>query len=303
MAAALSDLDAFAAVARHRSFRRAATERRVSPSLLSQTVRRLEERLGVRLLNRTTRAVSPTQAGEALLAELGPALDQIARAVDGVNAFRGSPTGLLRLNAPKPIAHYVIAPMIGAFRAAYPGIEVELSAQDALIDVVAEKFDAGVRFGESLAQDMVAVPFGPRQRMAVFGAPSYFAARERPRTVEDLLGHVLIRNRFPGGGIGPWEFEKDGKAVSLVPEGPVTVDDPNVELRLALDGVGLAFMFEPYGAAHVAAGRLELVLPDWCPEFEAPFLYMSSRRLVPSALRAFIDFARQYWAPELTDAN
>lgn len=296
MSVLLSNLEAFAAVARHRNFRRAATERQVSPSLLSQTVRRLEEQLGVRLLNRTTRAVSPTQAGEALLAELGPALDQIGRAVEGVNAFRGAPTGLLRLNAPKPIAQYVVAPMIAPFRAAYPGVEVELSAQDAFIDVVAQNFDAGIRFGESLAQDMIAIPFGPRQRMVVFGAPSYFATRERPRTVEDLLGHVLIRNRFPGGGIGPWEFEKDGKELSLVPEGPVTVDDPNVEMRLALDGVGLAFMFEQYGAADVAAGQLELVLPEWCPEFEAPFLYMSSRRLVPSALRAFIDFATRQTA-------
>ena len=162
---------------------------------------------------------------------------------------------------------------------------------------MAERFDAGVPFGESLAQDIVAVPFGPPQRMVVFGAPTYFAARERPRTVEDLLGHVLIRNRFPGGGIGPWEFEKDGKAVSLTPHGPVTVDDPNIELRLALDGVGLAFMFEQYGAADVAAGRLELVLPEWCPVFEPPYLYMSSRRLVPSPLRAFIDFAKTYSAP------
>lgn len=292
MPPALPDLEAFAAVARHRSFRRAATERHVSPSLLSQTVRRLEERLGVRLLNRTTRAVSPTQAGEALLAQLAPALDQIARAVEGVNAFRGQPSGLLRLNAPKPIAQYVIAPLIAGFRDAYPGVEVELSAQDALIDVVAEKFDAGVRFGESLAQDMIAVPLGPPQRMVVFGAPAYFEGRDRPRTPEDLLGHVLIRNRFPSGVISPWEFEKDGKAMNLTPEGPVTVDDPNIELRLALDGVGLVFMFEQYGAADVVAGRLELVLPDWCPEFEAPFLYMSSRRLVPSTLRAFIEFAR-----------
>jgi DNA-binding transcriptional LysR family regulator len=295
--AALSDLEAFAVVAQHRSFRRAAKARGVSPSLLSQTVRRLEEQLAVRLLNRTTRAVSPTQAGEALLAELGPALDQISRALDGVNAFKGSPTGLLRLNAPKPVAHYIIAPMIGPFRAAYPGVQVEVSAQDALVDVVADKFDAGVRFGESLAQDMVAVPFGPPQRMVVFASPAYFESRQRPRTLEDLIGHVLIRNRFPGGGIGPWEFERDGKAVSLSPQGPITVDDPHLELRLVLDGVGLAFMFEQYGAADLAAGRLELVLPDWCPEFEAPYLYMSSRRLMPAPLRAFIDFAKVFWAP------
>lgn len=296
MTVALSDLDAFAAVARHRSFRRAAAERGVSPSLLSQIVRRLEEQLDVRLLNRTTRAVSPTQAGEALLEHLTPAFEQITRAVDGVNAFRGSPSGLLRLSAPKPVAHYVIAPMLAGFMAAHPGVEVEVSAQDAFIDVVAEGFDAGVRFGESLAQDMVAVPFGPPQRMVVLGSSAYLESRGRPETVEDLLGHVLIRNRFPGGGIGPWEFEKDEKTVRLVPHGPVTVDDPDLELKLVLDGVGLAFMFQQYGAAEVAAGRLELVLPDWCPAFEAPFLYMSSRRLVPGPLRAFIDHAKAYWS-------
>jgi DNA-binding transcriptional LysR family regulator len=186
--------------------------------------------------------------------------------------------------------------MIAGFRAAYPGVEVELSAQDASIDVVAERFDAGVRFGESLAQDMIAIPFGPPQRMVVAGAPAYFAGRARPKSPEDLLGHVLIRNRFPGGGIGPWEFEKGGKAVSVTPEGPVTVDDPNISLRLALDGVGLIFMFEQYVAPDIEAGGLEIVLADWCPEFEPPFLYMPSRRLVPSSLRAFIEFAKAFAA-------
>jgi DNA-binding transcriptional LysR family regulator len=288
----LADLEAFAAVARHRSFRRAAVERAVSPSLISQTVRRLEERLGVRLLNRTTRSVMPTQAGEELLAGLAPAFAGIAEAVERVNSFRETPSGTLRINAPRPAAYALIAPVVADFLAAYPGVDLEIAADDALIDIVAAGFDAGVRFGESIAQDMIAVSLGPPQRMIVIASPAHLERHGCPREPGDLIGRNLIRLRFPNGVIFPWELEKEGRSLTVVPNGRLTVNDPELQLRAALDGAGFAFMFENYVRPALASGRLVSVLDDWCPAFPGPFLYYSSRRHVPAALRAFIDFVR-----------
>lgn len=289
----LPDLEAFAAVARHRSFRRAAIEREVSPSLLSQTVSRLEEQLGVRLLNRTTRSVSPTQAGEELLSRLAPAFITISEALEHINDFRASASGLLRLNAPRPVAHLMLAPMLAEFLQAHPGISLEIVAEDAFVDMVAEGFDAGIRFGESLARDMIAVPLGPPQRMIVVVAPSYLEISGCPKEPSDLVGKSLIRHRFPGGTVYPWEFERNGQEVVIAPSGPLSVNDPHVKLQAAIDGAGFAFEFEAYARPALDQGRLVTVLDDWCPTFPGPYLYYSSRRHMPTSLRAFIDFAKQ----------
>lgn len=288
----LTDLEAFAAIARHRNFRRAAIERGVTASLLSQNLRRLEEQLGVRLLNRTTRSVAPTAAGEALLAGLAPAFAGIAEAVEQVNRFRASRSGAIRINAPKPVAQLLLAPMVADFLAMHPGITLEIAADDRFVDIVAEGFDAGIRFGESLHQDMVAVAIGPPQRMIVVASPAYLARHGQLAEPGDLIGRPLIRHRFPGGSIFPWEFERQGQAVTIVPQGSFTTDDPAIKIRAAIDGAGLAFEFEGYALPALADGRLVRVLDDWCPPIPAPHLYYSSRRHMPAALRAFIDFMR-----------
>jgi DNA-binding transcriptional LysR family regulator len=242
--------------------------------------------------------VAPTRAGEELLAGLTQAFAEIAEAVERVNSFRATPSGSLRINAPKPVAQLLLAPMAAGFLAAHPGVALEISADDGFVDIVAEGFDAGIRFGESLHQDMVAVAIGPPQRMIVFGSPAYLNAHGRPERPSDLVGHVLIRHRFPGGSIFPWELERDGQTVAITPTGPLTTGDPAIKLRAAIDGVGLAFEFEGYALAALAEGRLERVLDAWCPAIPAPYLYYPSRRHVPAALRAFIDFARAALKPE-----
>ncbi len=234
----------------------------------------------------------PTQAGEQLLAGLAPAFAGIAEAVERVNSFRETPSGTLRINAPRPAAYALVAPVVTDFLAAYPGIALEIAADDALIDIVAEGFDAGIRFGENVAQDMIAVPLGPPQRMIVVASPKHLKRHGRPRAPGDLVDRDLIRLRFPNGVIFPWEFEKDGRALTVVPNGRLTVNDPTMQLRAAIDGAGFAFMFEDYVRPALKSGRLANVLDDWCPEFPGPFLYYSSRRHVPAALRAFIDFMR-----------
>jgi DNA-binding transcriptional LysR family regulator len=255
-------------------------------------VRRLEERLGVRLLNRTTRSVMPTQAGEELLARLAPAFAGIAEAVERVNSFRETPSGALRINTSRPVAYLLIAPMVADFLAAYPGIDLEITADDALVDIVAEGFDAGIRFGENVAQDMIAVPLGPPQRMIVVVSPKHLKRHGSPHEPGELIGRNLIRLRFPNGVIFPWELEKDGRSLTVVPNGRLTVNDPAVQLRAVLDGAGFAFMFEDYVRPALKSGHLVSVLDEWCPAFPGPFLYYSSRRHVPAALRAFIDFVR-----------
>lgn len=288
----LAELDAFAAVARRRSFRRAATERGVSASLLSQLVRRLEDRLGTPLLLRNTRSVALTQAGEVLLAGLDPALAGIDAAVDSVGALRGRPAGRLRINAPLPVAQLTLAPLLGSFMAAYPDIQVEITSDDAFIDVLGQGFDAGVRFGEDVALDMVSVPLHRPCARVVVAAPTTLARMGRPQTPRDLLGASLIGHRFPSGAVYGWEFAKGGEVLTVTPAGPLITNDPLVERRAALDGVGFAFLFEDYVRADLDAGRLVAVLQDWAAPMPAPFLYFSSRRTVSAPLRAFLDHVR-----------
>jgi DNA-binding transcriptional LysR family regulator len=289
----LADLDAFAAVARARSFRGAAKLRGVSPSSLSEALRRLEARLGVRLLNRTTRSVTATEAGEQLLARLTPALGEVASALDAVNSLRESPTGTLRLNVPTVIASHILPPIIARFLQHNPGISVDVAANDSFIDVLAAGFDAGIRYDESLERDMIAVPVGPRvQRFITAGAPAYLATHGRPTHPKDLVHHACIRHRFASGISLPWEFERRGKTVKVNPAGRLTAMTFELEISAAIGGLGLIHSFEEYLKPALDAGELEPVLEDWTQSFSGPFLYYPSRRYMPAPLRAFIDFLK-----------
>jgi DNA-binding transcriptional LysR family regulator len=289
----LADLNAFAAVARQRSFRGAATRRGVSASTLSEAVRRLEARLGVRLLNRTTRSVTPTEAGTRLLERLVPALGAVSAALDAVNGFRDSPSGTLRLNVPTIVARLILPPIVEGFLKAHPGVTLEITAEDSFIDVLAAGFDAGIRYDERLEQDMIAVPIGPRvQRFVAAASPAYLAARGRPPHPEDLPGHACIRHRFASGVSPPWEFERDGEVVRISPTGPLIATTVELEVSAAIAGIGVICSFEEYLAPALASGALEPVLEDWWQSFSGSFLYYASRRHMPAPLRAFIDFIR-----------
>jgi len=290
----LDDLDVFAAVARHRSFRGAALARGVSASTISQAVRDLEARLGIRLLNRSTRSVAPTEAGARLLERLAPAIADIRSAVDQVHDQAGVPAGTLRINAPEPAIELVLAPLVGPFLKAFPRIRLEVIAQTALIDIVAEGYAAGVRWGEHLAQDMIAVPLGGRQRYVLVAAPSLIASHGRPAHPRDLLAAPCIRQRFPSGVMHAWEFERDGELLRLDPSGPLVSTSIALQRRAAIDGAGFWSTFEDYVAADIEAGRLVSVLEEWLPSFPGPFLYYPGNRNVPPALRAFIDFMRAW---------
>jgi DNA-binding transcriptional LysR family regulator len=289
----LADLDAFAAVARRRSFRAAATLRGVSPSTLSDAVRRLEASLGVRLLNRTTRSVTATEAGARLLERLGPALTEITAALDAVNAFRLSPIGTLRLNVPWTVASLVLPPIISGFVHANPGISVEVTTEEGIIDVFAAGFDAGIRYDERLEQDMIAVPIGPRwQRFALAAAPGYLAARLPPGHPRDLLDHACLRHRFPSGAMPAWEFERDGETVHIAPTGPLVTSAPDLELSAAIAGLGIIYSFDAWIAPALANGTLLPLLEDWWLRFSGPLLYYPGRRHVPAPLRAFVDYLK-----------
>ena len=288
----LADLDAFAAVARHRSFRRAAAKRGVAPSSMSKSVRDLEARLGVRLLNRTTRSVAPTAAGQRLLDRLSPALLEIAAAVDQVADEPGEPAGTVRINAPEPAVELILAPLVAEFLATYPKVRLEIVAEAAFVDIVKAGFDAGVRWDESLAQDMIAISLGAPQRYALVAAPEVIAQYGAPSAPRDLLTKPCVRIRFPSGVMPAWEFERDGGTTKIEPEARLVTTSLSLLLRAALDGVGFCSAFEGQVREHIAAGRLVSVMEDWLPPFPAPFLYYPSRD-VPSALRAFIDFMKQ----------
>src|SRR3984957_6322080 len=241
----LADLDAFAAVARARSFRGAAALRGVSASGYSEAVRRLEQRLGVRLLNRTTRSVTPTEAGERLLERLTPALGEVAAALDAVGSLRDTPTGTLKLNVPTIVASVVLPPIIGAFLKGHPGVTVEVTAQDTFIDVLAAGFDAGIRYEERLERDMIATPIGPRrQHFAAAASPAYLEAHGRPRHPRDLLRHACIVHRFHSGREARWEFERAGEVVRITPSGPLIADTLEIEIDAAIAGVGIIASFE-----------------------------------------------------------
>ena len=290
----LDDLGAFAAVARHLSFRAAARELGVSASTLSQRLRDLEDRLGTRLLNRTTRSVAPTEAGARLLQRLAPALVEIAGALDQLHASEGEVAGTLRINAPVPAVDLVLAPMLGPFLAAHPRLRLEIVTEAALVDIVEAGFDAGVRWGEDLAQDMVAVSLSGPQRFAVVATPAIIARWGMPERPEELQGRPCIRQLFPGGIRPPWEFERDGRIVRIDADGPLLTTSLAAKLRAACDGVGFCATFEDYVAEDIAAGRLVRVLDDWCAPFPGPFLYYPRHRHTPAPLRAFVDFVRRW---------
>lgn len=301
--ASLADLQSFAAVARHRSFRKAAAELGVSPSALSHALRGLESRLGIRLLNRTTRSVAPTEAGQQLLARLIPSLREINDALDEINLFRDSPVGTLRINAPRAAAEYLLLPLATRFLLKHPGMRLDIVADDNLVDIVAAGFDAGVRFGERLAQDMIAVPLGPAQRFVVVGSPAYLAEHGTPLTPQQLSAHRCIRIRFPKGSIYRWEFERGSEKLEVEVDGPLDLGEMPLMVRAAEDGLGLAYVYEQAAATALAAGRLQTVLDDWRPPEPGFFLYYPSRRQVPAGLRAFIDFLRMGSLPSAQPAK
>lgn len=296
----MADLAAFAQVARHQGFRQAARASGQSASALSEALRRLEQQLGIRLLERTTRSVTPTAAGALLLTRLRPALDEVSSALDVLNDLRDSPRGTLRLNVPVIAARFFLQPMVDQFLRAYPQIRVELVVDNNFVDVVASGCDAGIRYGERLEQDMIAIPIGPRtQRFAVAGAASYLAQRGVPMHPRDLLQHACLLGKFLSGAIPPWEFERDGQKVSVEPDGPLIVTPTAADLAvsMAVAGHGLVYLFEEWLQPYIDAGQLQPVLEDWAMSFPGPFLYYAGRRHLPAPLRTFIDFVQANFAP------
>lgn len=292
----LGDLDAFLAVARTKGFREGARASGGSASGLSLAVRRLETQLGVRLLHRTTRSVVPTEAGQRLLERLGPALSEVEDALDVVNGFRDKPAGTLRLNVPMSASRLVLPALVPGFLLAFPDIQLDVIAEDGFVDLLASGCDAGIRYDERLEQDMVAVPIGPRiQRFAAAASPAYLERCGRPAHPRDLLTHACLRGRFASGTMPPWEFERGGEAVRVDPV-PRMVVRLGAAVDLAVDaaigGAGVVYMFEDWLRPHLDSGALEPVLPDWWPSFSGPFLYYPGRKLLPAALRAFVDFVR-----------
>lgn len=294
MSAELGDLAAFAAVARAGGFRDAARTSGSSASSLSESVRRLEAKLGVRLLNRTTRSVAPTEAGARLLDRLVPALVEVEAALDVVNGFRDRPAGTLRLNVPISAARLVLPGILPPFLAAYPDIRVEVVAEDGFVDILASGCDAGIRYDERLEQDMVAIPIGPReQRFATAASPAYLDRRGRPQHPRDLLEHACLRGRFASGATPAWEFERDGEVVKLDPTGPLIVRigaAADLAVDAAVAGSGIIQLFEDWLRPYLENGTLEPVLEPWWQRFSGPFLYYPGRRYLPAPLRAFVDF-------------
>jgi DNA-binding transcriptional LysR family regulator len=292
----LGDLNAFVAVARAGGFRDGARATGASASGLSEMVRRLEARLGVRLLHRTTRSVVPTEAGERLLERLGPALTEVEEALDVVNGFRDRPAGSLRLNVPVSAARLVLSSIVPPFLAAYPDIRLEVIAEDGFVDVLAAGCHAGIRYDDRLEQDMIAVPIGPRvQRFATAASPAYLDHHGRPEHPRELLGHACLRSRFSSGAMAPWEFERDGEVVRLDPAGPLIVragGATDLAVDAAIAGTGIIYLFEDWLRPHIDSGTLEPVLEPWWQRFPGLFLYYPGRRLVPAPLRAFIDFIK-----------
>ena len=301
----LSDLDAFLTVARARGFRDGARISGVSASGLSEAIRRLESQLGVRLLNRTTRSVTPTEAGARLLERLGPALTEVEAALDVVNNFRDRPAGTLRLNVPVSAARLVLPAIVPGFLAAFPDIRLEVTAEDSFVDVLAAGFDAGIRYDERLEQDMIAGPIGPRtQRFATAAAPAYLARHGVPNHPRDLLAHACLRGRFASGAMNAWEFERDGDVIKIDPSGPLLVSlggGSDLTVATAIAGTGIVHHFEDWLRPHLDSGALEPILEPWWQRFSGPFLYYPGRRLVPAPLRAFIDFVRSNPTPEIAD--
>jgi DNA-binding transcriptional LysR family regulator len=298
MAVEINDLAAFLSVARAGGFRDAARASGVSASGLSVAVRRLEAKLGVRLLNRTTRSVVPTEAGSRLMERLTPVLSEMEAALDVLNAFRDRPAGTLKLNVPANIARSALAPVVTRFLQTYPDIRIEVRVEDSFVDLLAAGCDAGIRYEERLEQDMIAIPIGPRvQRMVTAASPAYLDARGRPQHPRDLLSHACLRGQFSGGAQQIWEFERAGEVIRVDPSGPLLVR-PGAALDLlintAVAGLGIVRLFEDILRPHLDQGTLEPVLEPWRQSFSGPFLYYPGRRHLPAPLRAFVDFIKDH---------
>jgi DNA-binding transcriptional LysR family regulator len=287
-----TEMNAFVAIAERSSFAKAAVHLGTSRSALSETIRGLEEKLGVRLLNRTTRSVALTEVGERLLSELRPALDSFEAALESVNVFRDKPGGHLRLTVPRPAAKSVIEPILSKFLAAYPAISLEIITDSALTDIVRDRFDAGIRPGHRVGRDMIAVRVGEDARPTVVASPDYLRRYPVPKVPGDLQSHNCIRMRFASGAMQPWAFEKRGKSMEVVVKGSLIVSDGDLSIRAALDGVGIARL--PLSAidTHIAKKRLVPLLEDWMPRSVGFYLYYPSRRQIPAALKAFIGFIK-----------
>lgn len=288
----LSELSAFDAVARHKSFRRAAEERGVTASAISHAVSNLEARVGLRLLNRTTRSVSLTDAGAMLLAQLSPAFGDIGSALDGLNQFRDTPFGKVRINAPSSVAPFVFRSVLGPLIAKNPNLELEIIATDRLVDIVEEGFDAGIRLGEYLRDGMTVVRIKPRLRFAVVGSPDYFAKHTQPNSPVDLRGHFCIRNIYPSGTPYAWEFSRAGKVIEFQPTGSLSLDDHELMVEAALSGVGLAYVWEERARPYIVDGRLVECLASWSAPEDWLYLYYPSRRHMAAGLRVVVEALR-----------
>jgi DNA-binding transcriptional LysR family regulator len=290
---ALDGVEAFLSVARHRSFRRAAAELGVTPSAVSQVVRALESRIGTTLFIRTTRSVGLTEAGERFLSRAKPAFEELVAASDAARELGRRPAGLLRLSVPRAVVPILLEPLIASFCNAYPEIEVEIDASEKLVDLAAEGFDAGMRLGQFVAADMVAVPLTPPFRFVVVGSPAYFADHDRPERIDDLRGHACVRWRRSNGALAPWSFDDGGRTIEAAVSGPLIARDFPTVLGAALEGVGLAQLPEPMVAEGLKAGKLVQVLEPFAPMVPGVFLYYPSRRQIAPKLRAFIDHVKR----------
>ncbi|CAI1019767.1 MULTISPECIES: LysR family transcriptional regulator [Serratia] len=287
-----ADLSIFLSIAQHLNLSRAAIDLGLTPSALSHSLRVLENRLGVRLFNRTTRSVALTEAGDRLYTRLRPAFRDIDDALEDLNSFRDKPSGSLRITASRQACELVLLPIISPFLQQYPDIRLEIVESDAFVDVVAEGFDAGVRFSNRLDADMVSLEIGPNLRSVVVGSPKFFELHGVPQKPEDLQRIPCIRHRFPSGTIYRWEFERGGITQEIEVNGSLTLGDVSLMLRPAIQGLGLAYVFEDMATRYLAEGSLIQVLADWCPYYPGLHLYYPGRRHVPAPLKAFIDFAR-----------
>ncbi|MGF9562530.1 LysR family transcriptional regulator [Neorhizobium sp. JUb45] len=288
----LSELAAFEAVARHRSFRKASEERGVTASAISHAVSNLEARVGIRLLHRTTRSVSLTDAGAMLLAQLSPAFGEIGSALDGLNQYRETPFGKVRINAPSSIAPFVLGPIMAKLIRENPSLQLEIVATDRLEDIVEGGFDAGIRLGESLRDGMTAVRINPRLRFAVVGSPEYFDKHTIPKTPADLKGHACIRNIYPSGTPYAWSFGRETEVVDFEPTGPLTLHDHELMIEAALAGIALAYVWENRAEPFLRDGRLVRCLDAWCPPEDWLYLYYPTRKYMSAGLRAVIDAMR-----------
>jgi DNA-binding transcriptional LysR family regulator len=289
----LNDLTAFMVVATHRSFRRAADELGAAPSTLSHTMRALETRMGMRLLNRTTRSVSLTEAGLQLLARLQPALASLDEALESVAGFRGEAAGVVRINAPRVAAALIVRDVLPLLSQRHPGVTVDIVVDGELIDIVAGGFDAGVRLVESIPRDMIAVPLTRPLRFMCVASPAYLDRAGVPTTPDDLRGHRCIGHRLPSGRLYRWEFEREGQVITIETTGSIILDDEDLMIDAAIEGLGVAYVAEPAAAAALAAGRVREVLSPWLGATEVVAVYYPGRRTPPLALRAFLDVVRE----------